>query len=63
MYVNSLVCVRIKERDNECFWIDNGVRQVCMISLWLIDVCMDRVVKEIKKGWERVDISWPLVCR
>ena len=27
MYVNSLVCVRVKGSESECFKIDNGVRQ------------------------------------
>ena len=31
MHVNSLVYVRIKG-ESECFRIDSGVRQVCIIS-------------------------------
>ena len=33
MYVNSLGCVRVKGGESECFRIDSGVRQVCIISL------------------------------
>ena len=32
IYVNSLTCVRVKGCKSECFRIDSGVRQVCIIS-------------------------------
>ena len=32
MYVNSLVCVRIKGCESKCFRIGSGVRQVCIMS-------------------------------
>ena len=49
--------------------IDSGMRQGCIMSPWL-----DRVMKEVKRwgweeegvlpgGWERVEITWPLVCK
>ena len=31
MYVNSLGCVRIKGGESECFSIDSGVRQGCIM--------------------------------
>ena len=38
MYVNSLVCVWVKEDDIECFRIDSGVRQGCITSPWLFNL-------------------------
>ena len=31
MYVDSLVCVRVNGGESECFMIDNGGRQGCII--------------------------------
>ena len=50
MYVNSLVCVRVKGCESECFRIDSGVRQVDIRSLCLFNVYMDVVMKELKMG-------------
>ena len=38
IYVNSLACVRVKGGESECFRIDSGVRQGCVMSLWLFNV-------------------------
>ena len=38
MYVDSSVCVRIKGGEREQFRIDSGVRQGCIMSLWLFSV-------------------------
>ena len=38
VYVNSLACVGVKGWESECFRNDNGVRQVCIMSLWLFSV-------------------------
>ena len=53
VYVNSLACVRVKGCESECFRIDIGVRQVCIMSPWLFNVYMDAVMKELKGGWWR----------
>ena len=46
--------------------------QGCIMSLWLFNVYMDGVMKEVEIGmarrelsglWERVEIAWPLQCR
>ena len=47
MYVNNLVCIILKGGESECFRIDGGVRQSCIIS----------------GGGKRVRITWPLICR
>ena len=36
------------ECESECFRIDSDVRQVCIMSLWLCNVYMDSVMKEVK---------------
>ena len=38
MYVDSSACVRVKGGESEWFRIDNGVRQGCIMSLWLFNV-------------------------
>ena len=48
MYVNTLVCVKLKRGEIECFRIDSGVRQGCIMSPWLFNVYMDAVMKEMK---------------
>ena len=53
MSVNSLTCVRVKGGESECFRIDSGVRQVCIISPWLFNVYEDSLMKEVKMGMGR----------
>ena len=66
-YVNSLACARVKWGESECFRIDSGVKQKCIMSPWLINVYMDAVMTEVKMGMGRgekeVEIVWALVCR
>ena len=50
MYVNSLGCVRVKGFESECFRINSGVRQVCIMSSWLFNANIDAVMKEVKMG-------------
>ena len=53
MYVNSLACVGVKGGESECFKINNGVRQGCIMLSWLYNVSMDAVMKEVKMGMGR----------
>ena len=53
-YVNSLACVRVKGGENECFKINSGRRQGCIISLWRFIVYMDEVMNEVKMGMARM---------
>ena len=48
MYVNSLPCVRVKGCESECFRINRGLRQGCIMSPWLFNVYIDAVMKEVK---------------
>ena len=59
---------------NERFRINSGVRQGSIMSNWLFNVYMSTVMKEMMIGMgrrgmrflgggERVEITWPLVCR
>ena len=48
VYVNSVAYVRVKRCDSECFRIDSGVRQECIISPWFFNVCMSAVMKDLK---------------
>ena len=51
------VCIMIvqtvKGCESEWFRIDSGVRQGCIMSPWLFNVYMDRVMKEVKMGMGR----------
>ena len=51
MYVNSQACVRVKGGESECFRIDSGVRQGCIMSPWLFNVYMETVTKEEGREW------------
>ena len=37
-----------KGGESECFITDGDIGQGCVISSWLVDVCMDVVLKEMK---------------
>ena len=52
MYVDSSACVRVKGGESERFRIESGVRQGCIMSLWLFNAYMDAVMKKVKMGVE-----------
>ena len=58
MYVDSLSCVRVKGGESEQFRIDSGVRQGCIMSPRLFNVCMDAVMKEINLRMGRKGVSF-----
>ena len=43
--VNSLICVRVKGCEGECFRIDSGVQQVCIMSFCLFNVYTGAMMK------------------
>ena len=49
--------LRVKEDESEWFSIDTGVRQGCIMYLWLFNVYMDPVMKEVKMGMGRREES------
>ena len=57
MYVNILACIRGKVGESESFRINNGVKQGCIMSLWLFNIYMDAVRKEVKMGIGRREES------
>ena len=58
IYVDSSACVRVKAGESEQFSIDSGLRQGCIMSPWLFNVYMDRVMKEVKTGMGRREVSF-----
>ena len=56
MYVNSLASVSAKGGGNMYFRIENGVREGCIMSHRLFNVCLEALLKEVKReklgGWE-----------
>ena len=52
IYVDSSACVRVKGGKSELFRMDSGLRQGCIMSLWLFSVYMD-AVKVVNMGMGR----------
>ena len=48
MYVNSLVCVRVKWGESKGFRIGSGVRQRCIMAIQCVYECSD---ERLKMGW------------
>ena len=48
LYAGSQACVRVGGRLSEWFPISQGVRQGCVLSPWLFNVFMDRIMREVK---------------
>ena len=72
-YLDSRACVRVGNDVSEWFLVNVGLRKGCVISLWLFNVYMDGVVREVNvigKGLEllganggRFEINQLLFCR
>ena len=45
MYVDSLACARVKRGESEWFRINSGVRHGCIMSIFLLNISMDAVIK------------------
>ena len=56
--VNSLACFIIKGGESECFRIDSGVKQGCIMSLWFFNVNMNAVMKEVNIKMERKGVRF-----
>ena len=57
IYVNNLASVTVKGAESECFRINSGVRQRCIIFHWLFNVYMDAVM-EVKMGMGRRGVRY-----
>ena len=55
IYVNNLACLRVKGDESECFRIDNGVKQCCMLSPWLFNVYMDAEKERCRVSAVQID--------
>ena len=51
MYVNGEACVKVLGDKSGWFKVGQGVRQGCVMSPWLLNVFMDRIMREVKKGF------------
>ena len=58
MYVNSIACVKLKGGESQCFRIESGVRQGCIMSPWLFNVYMDTMMKEVKREMGRKGVRF-----
>ena len=46
-YVDSRACVRVGNDVSQCFPVNVGLRQGCVMSPWLLNLYMDGVVREV----------------
>ena len=58
VYVSSVACIRVKGCESECFMINSGVRQGCIMFSWLCNVYMDAEMNEIKMGMGRMGMRF-----
>ena len=56
LYERSEACVRICRKESEWFEVSVGLRQGCVMSLWLFNLFMDGVMKEVREK------NWGCVC-
>ena len=54
LHASSLPSIRVKGGESECFSVDIGVRQGCIMFPWIFNVYMDAVMKEVKmRKWRK----------
>ena len=56
--VDSLDCVRVKGGESKQFRIDSGVRQGCIMSPCVFNLCLDAVMKEVKVEMGRMGVRF-----
>ena len=56
-YKGSVACVRIENCTSDCFSVNIGFRQGCVMSPWLFNIYMDGVVREVKDNTEGIGIK------
>ena len=52
LYVECEARVKVGERHSEWFEVEQGVRQGCTLSLWLVNVFLNVIVKEAREGFK-----------
>ena len=52
LYTGSEACVRVCREESEWFEVGVGLRQGCVMSPWIFNLFMDRVMREVR---EKVD--------
>ena len=62
VYVNRLAYVKVKGGESECFRINSGVGQGCIMSPWLFNVYMEAVMKEVFFCILRSATQWLIPC-
>ena len=58
MYIDSSACIRVKGDESERFRIYSEARQGCIMFPWLFNVYMNGVMKEVKMGMGRREVSF-----
>ncbi len=48
LYIEANACVRVEGECSESIAVEVGVRQGCVMSLWLFNIFMDRCMREMK---------------
>ena len=57
LYVRTEACVRVRDKESDWFQITQGVRQGCVMSPWLFNVCMDTIVREVMAVWAAARVT------
>ena len=58
LYVDIRACVKVVNDVSEWFLVNVGLRQGCVMSVWLFNVYMDGVVREVNVRvlWKELDL-------
>ena len=57
LYEKSEACVKVCREEGEWFEVGVGLRQRCVMSLWLFSLLMDAVMKEVREKASDVDVT------
>lgn len=57
-YSNSRACVSVGKSESNCFKINVGLLLGCVRSLWLFNVYVDWVVREVNTEGRSLNTSW-----
>ncbi len=57
LYKDAKACIKVNGEHSESFGIQGGVRQGCVMSLWLFNLYMDGVIREIEAKVDDVGVE------